>query len=120
MVPWGLVSEFYQSSGPAFQFLNLAALAYGYKAIWKAQVQPWLSDLQNQQDHHGEKLAERAINAGERDVLLEDAHQRLDQAEDARVSLRDRLTRLEQRYASDHEFNPDDIGPTAGTVGGDD
>lgn len=99
----------YTNSGPALNLVFIGMVVLG----WKYEIQPRLDALEDTQDDHGDSLQERNLNATERDILLENAHDRLDNADEARTSLRQRLTRLENAVAHEIEGNPDDhgIGP---------
>jgi len=92
----------YQNSGPALDlgFIALVVLGYQY------EIRPRLDDLETVQDDHADTLQDKALNGQERDIMLENAHERLDgndgrhdQAEEARASLRARISRLERREA---------------------
>lgn len=93
-----LAWSIYQNSGPALQLALLALLMGG----WKYVVEPRLDDLEEVQATHTDRLDSRALDNRETEVLLADAQDRLDQAEEARASLRERLRQLERRYAADH------------------
>lgn len=107
----------YQHSPPLLITLFGVMVAAG----WRYHVQPWLEELEDVQDNHADDIQQKALNGAERDVMLENAHERLDehddlhqQAEEARASLRERITRLERREAwrsGDDGGGPPPIGP---------
>jgi hypothetical protein len=110
----------YSNSGPALDLAFIGLVVLGYKF----EIQPRLTDLEDVQDDHADDLQNKALNASERDVMLENAHERVDdaedlaqQAEEARASLRARINRLERREAwrsgggEDDGGGPPPIGP---------
>lgn len=108
-VAWAI----YSNSGPAMQVITLVVVVLGYKY----EIAPRLDALETKTSSHGDDLQEQELEAAERDIMLQNAHQRLDKAKDARDDLRQRLTRLEHQYAFDHGDGDADIGP-AGQAGG--
>jgi len=94
----------YQNSGPAL--LVILILGGGY--VWKHEVQPRLNDLERTQEERGDRWEDHRVDARERILLIDDAHERVDQVEDAIQRLQDRLRDIEQAYARDHgEAVPD-------------
>jgi len=108
----------YTNSGPALNLVFIGMVVLG----WKYEIQPRLDALEDTQEDHGDNLQDKRLDAHERDILLENAHDRLDNADEARTSLRGRLTRLENAVAYQIDGNPDDhgIGPSNRGHGGDD
>lgn len=92
----------YQNSGPAMLFL----LAVGGAYAWKHDIQPRLKDLERTQEDRGDRVDDMELNARERTLLINDAHDRTDGLEDAVTRLRERLRGIEQRIAAEHGKTP--------------
>ena len=96
----------YQNSGPALLFILVVLVGYA----WKHDVAPRLDAIEATQEDRGDELQERALSAQERDILLDNAHKRIDQAEQALHRLKARVRNIEQAVAAEHgrESLPDD------------
>lgn len=79
----------------------LLFMTVGAAYIWKRDIQPRLNDLETVQDQRSDKWSEQHLNDQERDILLDNAHDRLDQQEQAVRNLRNRLQRLERGVAAE-------------------
>lgn len=98
----------YQNSGPLLLFLLLAGGTY----VWRHDLQPRLKALEETQEARADKWESQQLNAQERAILLDDAHDRTDQIEQAVQRLKRRVRGLEQEYAADAGR------PPAGAPGG--
>lgn len=87
----------YQNSGPFLIFTLTLVVAY----IWKFELQPRLDDLEDTQDQRGDKWQDQRLNAQERTMLIDDAHNRLDDVGQSVQRLKARLRSLEQTIAAD-------------------
>lgn len=88
----------YQNSGPFLLFVLLAGMAY----VWRHDIQPRLQDLEATQEARGSRWQDHELNAQERALLLDDAHERIDGMEEAVDNLRDRLLDVQHRVAAEH------------------
>lgn len=105
MIAWELFWDVYQDSGPALQVVLIGLLTY----IWRVRIQPRLDRLEETQSAHADDLQDKALDHRERDVLLSQAHNRLDNAKQARESLRKRIRRVERRVDQDHTIRDDEM-----------
>lgn len=95
----------YQNASPAL----LAIIILGGRHIYYRDIQPRLDDLDQRTRAIDDRVDDHDITASERDVLLEHAHERVDDAESIIDRLRLRLTRLEAGFAAQHGHLPDDF-----------
>lgn len=102
MVGADFVWNLYQNSGPALQILLI--LGGGY--IWKHDIEPRLKDLEQTQEDRRDRWDEQELNAQERTLLIDDAHGRLDEVDEAVERLKRRVRGIESSYAVDHEKAP--------------
>lgn len=91
---------FYQNADTAI----LLALTVGAYIVWKRDVQPRLQELEQTQERRAERWADQNLSDQERDILLDDAHERIDGVDQAVGRLRDRLRRLETCVAAETGF----------------
>lgn len=114
MVGLGILSGLSNYGPEAIRVGMLVALGL----FWRLEVKPTLTSLKTTQQEHGDELESRALDNRERDILLDDAHDRHEQAKEARKSLRQRLEVLEHEVLKQH---PEvDLEPTARGGGGSD
>lgn len=83
----------------------LLGLSFGVYVVWKREVQPRLLNLEQTQEERKEKWAEQHLSGQERDILLDDAHGRIDAVEKAVSRLRARLQTLENGVAAETGFH---------------
>lgn len=115
MVGLGLAFDLYQNAGPALQAVLILAVV----GTWRLGIKPRLDALETVQEERGEHLADAELTRQEHDILLDHAHRRIDDHDDAVADLKERLRGIERAYAVDHGKAPN--GFTRGeSDGGDD
>lgn len=82
----------------------LLAVSLAAYIAWKRDIQPRLMALEDVQERRGEKWDDQKLSGQERDLLLDDAHDRIGRVEDAVARLRERLRRLENGVAAETGF----------------
>lgn len=99
MVGLEFVWSLYQNSGPALQFVLILGVAY----VWKHDIEPRLTDLEQTQENRSDRWSDQELNAQERAMLIDDAHERVDDIEAITSRLKTRVRGLEQAHAIEHE-----------------
>ena len=119
----------YQNSGPAL--LVMLSFVAGY--VYRHDILPRLQEVEQTQEERAERWEDQQLNAQERTLLLDDAHERVDDVEKAVQRLKKRVRGIEQALAaergdaylrggdSDHNGDRDvDVDTDGQSVGGDD
>lgn len=102
MVGLDFIWELYQNSGPALQIIIILGLAY----VWKHDIQPRINDLETTQERRDDRWDDQELNAQERAMLIDNAHERVDDIEVITDRLKKRVRGIEQAYACEHGERP--------------
>lgn len=94
---------FYQNADTGI----LLALSIGAYIVWKREIQPRLNALEQTQRKRASKWRDQHLSGQERDLLLDDAHERIDDVEGAVARLRSRLQNLETGIAAETGYRTD-------------
>lgn len=100
----------YQNSGPLLLFIIAAGGAAVYHWSLRPRLdrmQARLDDLESTQEQRGDRWADHELDARERALLLDEAHETIDQVEDAVERLKMRVRGLEQQFAIEHGEGPE-------------
>jgi uncharacterized protein HemX len=101
MVGLGDIWFAYQNSGPLLLFVMIV----GGALVYRRDIQPRLQNLEETQEQRASRWQDHELNAQERALLLDDAHERIDGVEEAVDRLRERLLEVQHAVAAEHGRN---------------